>query len=97
LNGEINVSVDVRNTGSRAGKETAILYLRDEVATVAPAGKRVRRFAKISLEPGQAKTLTFKLNRDDFSFINTDNKPTVESGDFMVMIGNLSDRFTLGQ
>ncbi|MET0754271.1 MAG: glycoside hydrolase family 3 N-terminal domain-containing protein [Pyrinomonadaceae bacterium] len=97
MNSEINVSVDVKNTGNRAGKETAILYLRDEVAALSPAGKRVKRFAKIYLEPNQTKTLTFTLNRDDFSYINTDNKPTVEAGDFTVMIGNLSDRFSLGK
>lgn len=95
MNGEITVSVDVRNSGQRAGKETAILYLRDEVATISPAGKRVKRFAKISLDAGQSKTLTFKLNRDDFSFIGADNKPTVEPGDFTVMIGNMSEKFTL--
>ncbi|MEP7036805.1 MAG: glycoside hydrolase family 3 C-terminal domain-containing protein, partial [Acidobacteriota bacterium] len=94
MNGEITVNVDVKNTGSRAGKETAILYLRDEVASVAPPGKRVRRFAKISLEPNQSKTLTFKLNRDDFSFIGADNKPTVEAGDFTVMIGDQKAMFT---
>lgn len=95
MNGEITVSVDVKNTGQRAGKETVILYLRDAVATLSPAGKRVKRFAKIALEPNQTKTLTFKLNRDDFSFINTDNKPIVEAGDFTVMIGNQSGKFTL--
>ncbi len=95
MNGEITVSVDVKNTGQRAGKETAILFLRDEIASVSPPGKRVKRFAKISLEPNQSKTLTFKLNREDFSFIGADNKPTVEAGDFTVLIGGLSSKFTL--
>jgi beta-glucosidase len=95
LNGEISVSVDVKNTGARAGKEAVILYLRDEVATLSPAGKRVRRFAKISLDAGQTKTLTFRLNRDDFSFIGTDNRPVVEPGDFTVLVGGLSGKFTL--
>ena len=95
MNGEVTVSVDVKNTGARAGKETAILYLRDEVAALSPAGKRVRRFAKIYLEPGQSKTLTFTLDRDDLSYFDTDNRPTVEAGDFTVMIGNLSGKFTL--
>jgi beta-glucosidase len=95
MNGSISVSVKVANTGSRAGKETAILYVRDEAATLVPPGKRVRRFAKVYLEPGQSKTLTFTLNRDDLSFIGQNNRPTVEPGDFTVMIGGLSDRFTL--
>lgn len=95
MNGTVNVSFKVTNSGTRAGKETAILYLRDEVASLTPAGKRVKRFAKIYLEPGQSKTLTFKLNRDDFSFIGTNNQPIVEPGDFTVMVGGLSDKFTL--
>ncbi len=95
MNGEINVSVKITNTGQRAGKETAILFLRDEVATVTPAGKRVKRFAKISLTPGQSKTLTFKLNREDFSFVGLNGKPMIEPGDFTVMVGNLSETFTL--
>ncbi|MBA4185437.1 MAG: glycoside hydrolase family 3 C-terminal domain-containing protein, partial [Acidobacteria bacterium] len=95
MNGEVTVSFDVRNTGQRAGKETAILYLRDEVASISPPGKRVKRFAKISLEPAQTKSLTFKLNREDFSFIGADNKSVVEPGDFTVMVGGLSDKFTL--
>lgn len=95
MNGEINVSFNVKNIGNRAGKETAILYLRDEVATLSPAGKRVKRFAKISLDAGQSKNLTFKLNRDDFSFIGMNNKPTVEAGDFTVLVGGMSKTFAL--
>lgn len=95
IGGEVTVSVDVRNTGARAGKETVILYLRDDVATLSPPGKRVRRFAKIYLEPGRSKTVTFKLNRDDLSYFNIDNKPTVEAGDFTVMVGGQIGKFTL--
>lgn len=95
MNGEMTVNVDVKNTGSRSGKESVILYVRDEVASLSPAGKRVKRFAKISLEPGETKTLTFKLGRDDLSFIGMDNKATVEAGDFTVMVGGLSGKFTL--
>jgi beta-glucosidase len=94
-NGEINVSFNVKNTGSRAGKETAILYLRDEVATLSPPGKRVRRFAKVNLDAGQSKTLTFKLNRDDFSYIGMNNKPMVEAGDFTVLVGGMTKTFAL--
>ena len=60
-----------------------------------PAGKRVRRFAKVYLEPGQSKTLIFKLGRDDLSFIGPDNKSVVEPGDFTVMVGGLSGKITL--
>ncbi|HEX8890430.1 MAG TPA: glycoside hydrolase family 3 N-terminal domain-containing protein, partial [Pyrinomonadaceae bacterium] len=94
-NGTENVSVTVTNSGQRAGKETVILYLRDVVASLSPPGKRVKRFAKIYLEPGQSKAVSFTLRRDDLSFIGADNKPVVEPGDFDVMVGNLTDRFTL--
>jgi beta-glucosidase len=95
VGGNVNVGVTVTNTGRRAGHETVILYVRDEVASVSPPGKRVRRFAKIYLEPGQSRDLTFTLRPDDLSFIGADNKPTVEPGDFDVLVGNLSDKFTL--
>jgi beta-glucosidase len=95
MNGSVNVGVTVTNTGRRAGDETIILYVRDRVATLAPPGKRVRRFAKIHLEPGQARTLSFTLTRDDLSFIGADNRPITEPGDFDVMVGALTDSFTL--
>jgi len=95
VNGQMSVSVTLTNSGQRAGKETVILYVRDVVATVAPPGKRVKRFAKIYLEPGQSRTLTFTLLRDDLSFIGADLKPTVEPGDFEVFVANLKEKFTL--
>jgi beta-glucosidase len=95
MTGNVNVSVKVTNTGARAGKETVILYVRDEAATVVPAGKRVRRFAKVHLEPGQTKTRSFSLNRNDLSFIGANNRPVVEPGDFTVLVGGLTDKFTL--
>ena len=95
MDGQMNISVTVTNTGRRAGKETVILYVRDVVATVAPPGKRVKRFAKIYLEPGQSRTLSFTLRPDDLSFIGPVNKPLVEPGEFEVLVGNLTDKFTL--
>jgi beta-glucosidase len=55
----------------------------------------VKRFAKVYLEPSQTKTLTFTLNRSDLSFIGMNNRPVVEPGDFTVMVGGLSEKFTL--
>lgn len=94
-NAQIKVNVTVANTGKRAGKETVILYVRDEVASITPPGKRVRRFAKVHLEPGQSRTLAFTLRSEDLSFIGADNKPKLEPGDFVVMVGGLSEKFTL--
>jgi beta-glucosidase len=95
MNDQMTISVDVKNTGSRSGKEPVILFVRDEVASLSPAGKRVKRFAKISLEPGQTRTLAFNLGRADLSFIGIDNKPVTEPGEFTVMVGGLSEKFTL--
>ncbi len=94
-NADLPVSVTVTNSGRRAGKEVVQLYVSDLVASLSPAGKRLKRFAKVYLEPGQSRTLTFKLHADDLSFIGADNKPVVEPGEFEVMIGGLRERFTL--
>jgi beta-glucosidase len=94
-NANLSVSVTVTNSGSRAGKEVVQLYVSDLVASLSPAGKRLKRFAKVYLEPGQHRTLTFNLHTDDLSFIGTDNKPVAEPGEFEVTIGGLRDRFTL--
>ena len=94
-NEDLSISVNVTNTGRREGKEVIQLYLADLVASIAPPSRRLKRFAKIMLQSGQSKTVNFKLRRDDLSFIGSDNKPIVESGDFDVIIGGLRERFTL--
>jgi beta-glucosidase len=93
--GEVSVAVKVSNNGRRAGKEVVQLYLSDLVASLSPPGKRLRRFAKVYLEPGQSRTLTFKLRPDDLSFIGTANKPVIEPGEFEVQVGGLKARFEL--
>src|SRR5687768_1180756 len=93
INQELPVSVTVTNSGLRAGKEVVQLYLGDLVASLSPSGKRLKRFAKVYLEPGQSRTLTFKLRRDDLSFIGSNNKPVVEPGAFEVTIAGLKDTF----
>jgi beta-glucosidase len=92
---QLSVSVTVTNSGRRAGKEVVQLYLSDLVASLSPPGKRIKRFAKIFLTPGQSRTLTFKLRPDDFSFIGANNKPVVEPGEFEVIVGGLRERFEL--
>ena len=94
-NDELPVSVTVKNTGNRAGKEAVLVYVSDLVASISPPGKRLRRFAKINLDPGQSKILTFKLRREDLSFIGSSNKPVLEPGEFEVRIGNQTQKFTL--
>jgi beta-glucosidase len=95
VNDDLSISITVKNTGSRAGKEVVQLYLGDLVASLSPPGKRLKRFAKINLEPGQSRTLTFKLRRDDLSFIGANNKPVIEPGEFEVTVGGLKDKFEL--
>ena len=92
---ELTINVTVTNTGSRAGKEVVQLYVSDLVASISPPNRRLRRFAKVELAPNESRTLTFKLRRDDLSFIGADNKPVVEPGEFEVKIADLSQRFTL--
>src|SRR5829696_210427 len=94
-NEELPVSVTVKNTGNRAGKEAVLVYVSDLVASISPPGKRLRRFAKVSLEPGESRTVNFKLRREDLSFIGADNKPVVEPGDFEVRIARLTQKFTV--
>jgi len=90
---QLSVNFTVTNSGSRAGKEIVQLYLSDLVASLSPAGKRLKRFAKIYLEPGQSRTLTFRLRPDDLSFIGATNKPVVEPGEFEVTVAGLKERF----
>ena len=94
-NEELPVSVVVKNTGSRAGKEAVLVYVSDLVASISPPGKRLRRFAKVSLAPGESQTLNFKLRREDLSFIGADNKPVLEPGDFEVRVAGLTQKFTV--
>jgi beta-glucosidase len=94
-NEELPVSVTVTNAGQRAGKEAVLVYVSDLAASISPPGKRLRRFAKITLQPGEKRTLTFKLRNEDLSFINAENKRVAEPGEFEVKIGGLSQKFTL--
>jgi beta-glucosidase len=94
-NEELPVSVTVTNAGQREGKEAVLVYVSDLAASISPPGKRLRRFAKISLKPGESRTLTFKLRNEDLSFINSENKRLAEPGDFEVKIGGLTQKFTL--
>jgi beta-glucosidase len=92
---KLSVSVTVTNSGQRAGSEVAQLYLRDVVASITPPDRKLKRFAKIRLDPGQSRTLSFELTRDDLSFIGQDQRPLVEPGDFEVLIGGLNEKFVL--
>lgn len=85
----IKVSVDVKNTGSRPGKEAVLLYSSDLVASIIPDVKRLRGFEKISLEPGETKTVTFELPAKELAFVGADGKWRLEKGDFRLACGGL--------
>lgn len=82
------VTVDVKNTGSRAGKEAVLLYSSDLVASIVPDNKRLRDFTKIELQPGETKTVTFSLPAKALAFVGADGKWTLEEGDFLLKVGN---------
>ncbi len=89
VNDEIKVTVDVKNTGKAAGMEAVLLYSSDLVASLVPDNRRLRDFTKISLEPGETKTVTFSLPAKSLAFVGKDTKWTLEEGDFMLHIANL--------
>ncbi|KLT71631.1 glycoside hydrolase family 3 N-terminal domain-containing protein [Flavobacterium sp. ABG] len=92
---EVNVSVEVTNTGKRAGKEAVLLYLSDNFASITPEVKALKRFEKISLEPNETKTVKFTLNQKDLQFVNEDLKWISEKGAFTIQISNLKKDFLL--
>ena len=84
----IKVSVDVKNTGKVAGKESVLLFSSDLIASMVPDGRRLRAFDKVELQPGETKTVTFNLNADDLAFVGYDGKWVLEEGDFKLMIAD---------
>ena len=84
----LTVSVDVKNTGAKAGKEAVLLYSSDLVASIVPDNKRLRDFTKIELQPGETKTVTFQLPAKNLAFVGADGKWTLEEGDFILKVGN---------
>jgi len=92
---EVNVSVDVTNSGTRAGKESVLLYLSDNVASITPEFKSLKRFEKISLKPNETQTVKFTLKQKDLQFVNEDLKWISEKGSFTVQIGDQKKDFLL--
>lgn len=86
----IKVSVDVKNTGKVAGKESVLLFSSDLIASMVPDGRRLRAFDKVELQPGEIKTMTFELKADDLAFVGWNGKWRLEEGDFKLMIADQS-------
>lgn len=85
---ELVFSVDVTNTGKVEGKESVLLYSKDVVASSTPDNIRLRNFEKISLKPGETKTVTMKLKGSDLAFVGYDGKWRLEKGDFIIKCGD---------
>ncbi|MGI2295994.1 beta-glucosidase [Paenibacillus sp. GXUN7292] len=94
----VRVSLDVTNTGNRAGKEIVQLYIRDVHSTVTRPVKELKGFVKVQLEPGETKSVSFLLNKRSFAYYNTELKDWhVESGDFEIMVGHSSAAITASE
>ncbi len=90
----LTVSVDVKNTGSRVGKEAVLLYSSDLVASLTPDNRRLRQFQKVELKPGEQKTVTFRLPAKDLAFVGAEGCWTLEEGDFILRAGGQQARVT---
>ena len=84
----LNISVDVKNDGPRAGKEAVLMFSRDMVASIVPESRRLRAFTKIELQPGETKTVTFQLPATDLAFVGNDDQRHLEPGEFLIQIAN---------
>jgi beta-glucosidase len=85
---KLTVSVDVKNTGTMAGKEPVLLYSSDLVASLTPDSRRLRAFQKVALAPGEQKTVTFTLPASELAFVGEDGKWVLEEGEFVLTSGN---------
>lgn len=95
--GEVEVSVTVRNTGDRAGSEVVQLYVNDVVSSVTTPVKALKRFTKITLNPGEARTVRFTLLPADLALLDQHMEWVVEPGDFEILIGGLKGALTVAQ
>ena len=93
----IRVSVDVKNIGKVAGKESVLLFSSDLIASMVPDGRRLRAFEKVDLQPGETKTVTFNLKADDLAFVGYDGKWILEEGDFKLTIADQSADIHCGE
>ena len=93
----LTISVDVTNTGSKAGKEPVLLYSSDLIASIVPDNKRLRDFTKVSLEPGELKTVTFQLPAKSLAFVGADGRWTLEEGDFVLKVDRLTQKVACRQ
>lgn len=90
-NGEVTVSFDLKNTGSRGGDEVPQLYFHQEVSSVTTYELNLCGFERVHLEPGESKTVTFKVPATELELINRQGKRVVEPGAFKIMVSSSSE------
>jgi beta-glucosidase len=88
--GQTTISVDITNSGAVRGDEVVQLYIRDDVSSVTRPVKELRGFRRITLNPGETKSVEFTLGPEELSFLNRDMHRVVEPGTFTVMVGGNS-------
>ncbi len=88
----IKIGVTVRNTGSRAGKESVLLFINDDVASVVPDARRLRDFEKISLAPGESRRVVFEIPAERLAFVGRDGEWHLEKGSYTVQCDRLVER-----
>lgn len=91
---KVEISVDVTNTGKRAGKESVLLFINDDVASIIPDNRRLRDFEKIELQPGETKTVTFEVAAEELAFAKNDAKWYLEKGTYTVQCGQLVEQIS---
>ncbi|MBP1694217.1 MAG: beta-glucosidase [Chloroflexi bacterium] len=93
-NEKVIISVDVTNTGVRAGDEVVQLYIHDQVASLTRPVMELKGFRRITLQPGECQTVTFPITPADLAFLDIDMQRTVEPGVFDIMVGSSSADWT---
>jgi len=90
----IRIAVDVKNTGKRDGKESVLLFINDDVASIVPDARRLRDFDKVEIAAGESATITFEVKAEELAMAANDGKWHLEEGTFTIQCGNLTERIT---
>lgn len=90
----IRIAVDVKNVGERAGKESVLLFINDDVASIVPDARRLRDFEKVDIAAGESKAVEFEVKAVELALAANDGKWHLEEGTFTIQCGNLTESIT---